>query len=442
MGVQSAPASVSEQLAATLEAVLGRVEIADLERLSGGASRETWAFKAGGRELILRRDPPGRPGLPGAMAREASAIRAAHRGGLSVPEVLVEDDGRLLGSAGLVMARIPGETIARRILRDAGYAAARPVLARQIGEFLGRLHSLDPAESDVPGLACEDPLETYWAAYRLVDDRSPTFEAVYEWLVAHRPPSPARPAIVHGDFRLGNLVVGADGLRAVIDWELVHLGDPLEDLGWVCVKAWRFGSELPVAGVGGLDDLFDAYELASGRAVDRDAFHWWLVLGTLKWGIICMGQAAAHLSGAVRSVELATIGRRVAEQEWDLIELLAPGERARVGSEVRDDIAPDVAGLHGRPTARELLEAVREFLTDRVMPSTSGQLSFHARVAANAVAIVERELAMGEAQAARAAAAPLSAGAPTGKPDWAALASVVRDKLAVANPRHLARDQR
>ena len=122
------------------------------------------------------------------------------------------------------------------------------------------------------------------------------------------------------------MIVDDHGLAAAIDWELVHVGDPLEDLGWLCVKAWRFGAPLEVGGLGTIDELVAAYEAAGGRTVDRDALHWWLVAKTLQWGVGCMGQAAAHLSGAVRSHELAAIGRRVAEQEWDLIELLAPDE--------------------------------------------------------------------------------------------------------------------
>jgi len=123
---------------------------------------------------------------------------------------------------------------------------------------------------------------------------------------------------VHGDFRLGNLMIGADGLRAVLDWELAHLGDPMEDLGWLCVKAWRFGSPKPVAGVGDYRELIDAYAAESGLDVDPDVVHWWEVLGTLKWGIMCIMQAQSHLSGAARSHELAAIGRRVCENEHDL----------------------------------------------------------------------------------------------------------------------------
>ncbi|HEY7070744.1 MAG TPA: phosphotransferase family protein, partial [Acidimicrobiales bacterium] len=149
----------------------------------------------------------------------------------------------------------------------------------------------------------------------------PAFELGFRWLDRHRPP-PGRSTVVHGDFRLGNLIVGPDGLRAALDWELVHAGDPLEDLGWLCVRAWRFGAEPRVGGFGTVDDLVAAYEAESGTRVDRDALAWWEVLGTLKWGIICALQAATHLTGMVRSVELAAIGRRVCEVESDLLELL------------------------------------------------------------------------------------------------------------------------
>ncbi|MGH9234402.1 MAG: phosphotransferase family protein [Acidimicrobiales bacterium] len=466
MASPSAPASASEGLARLLAPVLGApVEIDGLTRLSGGASRETWAFTARApghepRELIMRRDPAGRPGPPGSMAREAHAMRAAGAAGLPVPEVLADDDGTELGTAGLVMARVPGETIARRILRDDEFAPARAVLAGELGAFLAGLHALDPAE--VPGLAEPDPLAEYWDAYLAVDDVSPTFEAARRWLVAHRP-EPAGRVVVHGDLRLGNVIVGPEGLRAAIDWELVHRGDPMEDLGWLCVKAWRFGAPLPAAGVGTVDQLLAAYERVSARAVDRAAFHWWLVQKTLTWGIMCMGQAAVHLTGAVRSVELAAIGRRVAEQEWDLLELLAPeawaAARAEAPVEAGDDSPGGEAaggpGLYGRPTAGELVEALGEFLSGPVMEATGGHVRFHARVAANVAGIVGRQLALGPVHEARYRAGLAALGAPSTPALCAAiragdhdagtdalhafLATSVRDRLAVANPRHLGR---
>lgn len=412
----------AEQLAAALAPALGPVEVGDLQRLSGGASRETWSFTADGRPLILRRDPPGRPGLPGSMRLEADAMRACHQAGLRVPEVVMDDDGGQLGTAGLVMSAVAGETLARRILRDEEFAAARDVLVTQLGAFLAGLHAIDPAA--VPGAVEIDELARYWTSYQNVPDVSPTFEKAYDWLEANRPARTAT-TVVHGDLRLGNVIVDRDGLAAVIDWELVHLGDPVEDLAWLCVKAWRFGAPLEVGGLGTVEQLIGAYEAAGGRPVDHDVFHWWLVQKTLQWGIGCMGQAWVHLSGAVRSHELAAIGRRVAEQEWDLVELLAPEAWAAARRAPAPATTADDPGLFGRPTARELLDAVRGYLTEDVMPGTSGRLSFHARVAANMLAIVERQLAQ----------TPSSW---DGATDWASLAMAVRDKLAVANPKHLA----
>ena len=142
--------------------------------------------------------------------------------------------------------------------------------------------------------------------------------------LAASPPPPRDPVLVHGDFRLGNLIVGPEGLRAVLDWELTHVGNPAEDLGWLCVKAWRFGAGPPVAGLGSREELLAAYRAAGGPDISLAELRWWEILGTLRWGVICLTQAWAHLSGAHRSVELAAIGRRVCEQEWDLLLLLDP----------------------------------------------------------------------------------------------------------------------
>ena len=198
---ESAPAS--EGIATALEHALGApVEIAELCRLTGGASRETWSFTANGEELILRRDPPGRPGQPGVMRREADAMRACERAGLRVPEVIAYDDGDLLGTTGLVMRRVAGETLARRILRGEEFAEARRGLVGQLGRFLAGLHAIDPAQ--LPGVERADPLGA-WHKYLALDDCSPTFDQAHEWLLAHRPPL-SSDALVHGDLRMGNLL--------------------------------------------------------------------------------------------------------------------------------------------------------------------------------------------------------------------------------------------
>jgi aminoglycoside phosphotransferase (APT) family kinase protein len=302
-----------------LAAALGVRKVEGLRRLSGGASRETWAFDADGRPLILQRARPGNAGGLD-MASEVRLLRAARSAGVPVPAVVAAGTGAAeLGRSWVVVERIKGETIPRRILRDDELAPARPRLAAQCGRALAAIHAVDPG--DVPRL---DPTDQFDLFRQLLDDLGephPAFELGFRWLDRNRPPRRAN-TVVHGDFRNGNLVVGPDGLRAVLDWELAHLGDPLEDLGWLCVRAWRFGAEPRVGGFGDVDELVAAYEAASGGPVDRDALAWWEAMGTLKWGVMCMLQAATHLSGTVRSVELAAIGRRVCEVEHDLLLLL------------------------------------------------------------------------------------------------------------------------
>ncbi len=323
-------------LAAAVRRHMGAFEIANARRLSGGASRETWAFDArptdGGASLplILRRDPPRAQDVEIDMVgrgidrvTEARLQRIARKGGVRVAEVtfiLEPSDG--LGD-GYVMERIEGETIARKILRDADYAQARPILARQCGEALARIHAM--AGVEMPDLA-DRPPDVQWQEYRAIldgfEDKHPTLELAFRWLEKRMPP-PAPSRLVHGDFRMGNIIVGPDGLRAVLDWELAHTGDPMEDLGWICINAWRFGVlDKPVGGFGTLDDLIAGYEGAGGAPVDRERVQFWEVFGTLKWGIMCKTMAWSHISGMTRSVELATIGRRTCENELDLCDLL------------------------------------------------------------------------------------------------------------------------
>jgi aminoglycoside phosphotransferase (APT) family kinase protein len=129
-------------------------------------------------------------------------------------------------------------------------------------------------------------------------------------------------ALVHGDFRIGNMLFGEDGLRAVLDWELAHVGDPMEDLGFICVRSCRFGGSKPVGGIGEREEFFAAYEAAGGGAVDPERVRWWEVFGNLRWGVICLSQARTYLDGVSNSVELASIGRRTAETEWELLSLV------------------------------------------------------------------------------------------------------------------------
>ncbi|MCE7885661.1 MAG: phosphotransferase family protein [Actinobacteria bacterium ATB1] len=303
-----------------------------LRRLSGGASRETWSYdwvppSGVAHHLILCRD---HASSPIALQRDAECtlLQTAGAQGVAVPAVeFTFADNSGLGS-GFVMARVEGETIPRKILRDPEFAAARPLLASQCGEQLARIHAIDTA--DLPGLPRppedEHPvaalLRQYTAILDSMQEPHPAFELGLRWLWSNMP-DPVEPRLVHGDFRNGNLIVGPNGIRAVLDWELAHLGDPMEDLGWLCVRAWRFGNDhLRVGGFGDLDELTAGYESAGGPPVESSAVRYWEVFGNLKWGVICLVQSRTHLNGIRRSVELAALGRRVAETEYDLLCLL------------------------------------------------------------------------------------------------------------------------
>lgn len=310
-------------LAAALRGLLG-AEVTDLRRLTGGASRTTWAFTSrladGPRSLILRTGPPDE--VHAGMELEAAVQTLAAAQGAPVPEILIASDSvEPLGNPYLICTEIGGETIVRKIFRGLD-EAGRSSLLSQCAAALAAIHRADPAGAD---LSDEDQLGAWRAELDLMGDTTATFEWAFRWLERNRPPA-RPPTLVHGDFRMGNLIVDGPRLAAVLDWELTHAGDPREDLAWFCIRAWRFGAPkaLDAGGLGSIAEFLAAYENAGGAHVDPDEFRWWLVLATLRWGVICRFQAERHLSGKSRSVELATIGRRVCETEWDLLNLMEP----------------------------------------------------------------------------------------------------------------------
>jgi aminoglycoside phosphotransferase (APT) family kinase protein len=312
---------MTDSLGAALREVLGAAAIEGLRRLSGGASRETWSFTADGERLILQRERPGGVRTGGGMATEAALIEGAAAAGVPVaPLVASGDASSPVGAPFLVLGHVDGETIPRKLLRDEEFAAIRGRLAAQLGSILAAVHRI-PREAG-EGLAAQDQVQQFTELLDVLGEPHPALELGLRWLDGNRPDA-GEPTIVHGDFRNGNLIVGPDGVRAVVDWELAHIGDPIEDLGWLCVKAWRFGALEPVGGFGSREELCAAYEAAGGRRVSVDALRWWELMGTVKWGVMCILQARTHLDGASRSVELAAIGRRVCENEHDVLGLLA-----------------------------------------------------------------------------------------------------------------------
>jgi aminoglycoside phosphotransferase (APT) family kinase protein len=313
----------------------GAAGVTGAAKLSGGASQETWRFDIvhpdGNIGAILRRAPKGYGAAPSRAAglnAEARLMQLAYEAGVPSPRVLhvlTPDDD--LGT-GFIMQRVEGETIARKILRDDAFAAVRPLLARQIGAVLAGIQKL-PQEQlpELRRMTAAKELDEFERDYRSLNWPKPVFELALRWLRDHDPGPSTDFTLVHGDFRNGNLVIGSDGVRAVLDWELAHLGDPMEDLGWICVNSWRFGEiDKPAGGLGSREELFAGYE-AAGRKVDPARVKFWEVMGTLRWGLMCCGMMQRFRAGPDHSMERAMIGRRTSETEIDLLRLLAPRGR-------------------------------------------------------------------------------------------------------------------
>ncbi len=313
------------------------VRIQGLQRLAGGASRELWSLdvEVGGTEpqhleLVLRRDPPGRTG-EGDRSLEFRLLRAAAEAGVPVPRVhWCSADPAILGSSFFLMDRVAGETIPRRLLRDDRYAHARQVMIAQLGEILARVHRIDPDRPELVDLIAEDSgvesgrgeVERIALGIReLAVEPHPVLDLAERWLL-ERAPMPCRRVVVHGDFRVGNVIFDDTGVRAILDWELAHVGDPVEDLGWFCVRAWRFGNDAQTAGgIGSREALVRTYEEAGGAPVDREALRFWEACGNFKLALVFIRQARVFLDG-MASVELASLGRRIAEAEQELLNLM------------------------------------------------------------------------------------------------------------------------
>jgi aminoglycoside phosphotransferase (APT) family kinase protein len=388
-----------DELADRLGRVLGG-QVHAVRLVSGGASRLTSVFdlvRPDGtvRALVIQQDRGKGIAGPGRVRAEVALLGAAGAAGVPVPAVVAhgadEGEGRGdgLGPGWVVTEYLEGETIPRKILRDPEWAIARSALTRQCGQALAAIHAIDPAR--IEGLPDHDPLEDPLAFLDALGEVRPALEFGARWLQTHRP-ARTPPVAVHGDFRLGNLLIGPDGLRAVLDWELAHRGEAAEDLAWLCAPAWRFGGTPQVGGFGEVRDLLEAYTAAGGREIDPDDLRWWLVYATVKWATICAMQAAAPLGAPVRSVEQIAIGRRVCESEWDLFVLLGinPG-----GGTVMAAVRPGPPAPFGRPTAIELVQSVGTYLDEGVSQDAERGARFTARVARNVLSIVERELRYG-----------------------------------------------
>lgn len=430
---------LSEPLSAFMARIAGPGSLTGLARLSGGANMESWAFDWAGGGYVLRRAPSAEymEGRPYGHPVEAALVKAAHGGGVRAPEVVgVLSDSDGMGT-GYVMRRVVAEVSPAKILPEPPSS-----LVADLGRELALIHALPRAAipPEIPVMDTAAALAELKARFLTYGGDRPAIALAVRWCEDHLP-EPADPVLVHGDYRMGNIMVDAGGLAVVLDWELAHLGDAHEDLAFGCMTVWRFGQlDKPAFGVGSLEDYFAAYEAAGGQKVDRTRFRFWLVYRTLWWALGCLQMGQAWRSGADTTVERVVVGRRTAEQELDLIRLLeeeAPEvERARA-LPATGEAAPAPVG---EPTNREIVQAVRDWIEGTIKPASQGHAKFEAVVAMNALGIVLRDLDAGtRAEDAALSQALLAGKATLAEPGLLAkLRRAVLEKCAVDSPKYAA----
>ena len=329
-------AELSAGLAAFLSAEWGRpVSVANLASSSAGARRSNVLFDADDGQRVLGLVATILPTSEiqlNPMGAEAAMRGLARKAGVPVPLVYATClDESYVGGPFFVSERVDGETVPRRVLRLVHERGIGELVAAQLGEALGRLHGIDhelaPLDLLDPGPACPAEVALGWAeeAFSQLLEPRPALALGLRWLERQLPGEPQTRTIIHGDVRNGNLIVGPDGVRALLDWEgSKRQGDPMEDLAWSSLRMWRFRhDEREIGGFAGRGPFVAAYR-ASGGTFDDERFHWWKVLGTLRWALGLAGQTAAHLDGRFVSIVMAASGRRVPELEWDLLMLIRP----------------------------------------------------------------------------------------------------------------------
>lgn len=312
-------------------------------KLAGGAMHDSWAVDrsddGGARELVVRVSPAGRADHE-KTRREFEVLRVAFGRGIRCPEPIGLGQCTT-GEDYLVMARVSGDANPRQLVAGEAFGTARERIIPQLANALAAIHTISP--QDVPAApsmrapeAGQDPLqferkvvEEAYETYLL--NPHPAIEWAWRWLdrqLLGLARTGLEPCVVHGDFRVGNMLYDEHGLTSVLDWEGTHVGEPEEDIAWFCTRVWRFGKPaLEAGGITSRETWIRAYELASGRMVSRERVAAWEVLQNIRWCQITMMQARAHLDGHTNSHELAAIGRRTAETELEILRLTGVVER-------------------------------------------------------------------------------------------------------------------
>ena len=338
------------ELARAVEALLsertsGEVKVRDLQPLVGGACQDNYRLELsfstgelqGDRRMALRSDA--RKSLPGSLLRrdEFQVIGAAVAAGVRTPAARWFTEGLVRPGAGAYFLDwAEGEAIGRRVVKHPELQAARETLPEALAAELAKIHTVTRTSAldlDLdrgrPRPGGGGPAAAALVFARAMADEMkephPAIELALRWLTDHAPGG-EEETLVHGDFRTGNFLVTPQGLSAVLDWEFARFGDPMEDVGWLCVRDWRFGQlQLPAGGLARRERFYEAYARASGRAVDPRKVHWWEVMGNVRWGVGSVMQGERYLSGEESDLELIAIARRAVEMEYEALRLIEKG---------------------------------------------------------------------------------------------------------------------
>ena len=371
----------------------GTATVENLHRLTGGANMESWSFDFDDQGYVLRCSPSAEMMAGRAYGHdvEAAVVRAAFAAGVKAPEIVGEIEPRDALGTGYLMRRVEAEVNPAKIL-------AHPP-ASLLADFARELAVIHAVPLDMlptlPETSGEGLLAVLKAKFMEYGGNRPVMALAFRWLEDHTP-TQVQPVLLHGDFRMGNIMADAHGLAAVLDWELAHLGDRHQDLAFGCINSWRFGHiDRPAFGVGQLDEFFAAYESESSTSVEPERFRWWLVYSTLWWGICCLQMADIWRSGLDVGLERAVIGRRASETEVDLLMLL---EEDASQDERKAELNRDSSHLpngrnSGEPSAAELLQAIASWIETEIKPAAQGRDRFMASVALNALGMLQREAA-------------------------------------------------
>lgn len=309
------------------------LRVEDLQRIYGGASRETYRLRllyelegeCVERRLILRRDPPGSL-IETDRRIEFAAYRAFFGSVVPVPQALwLELDPAWLDAPFMVMAEVSGFESSPQALVAPPYAQHAERIGRQKWQILGEIARADPTALGLTGVMEVVRPEDAWQHEldvweRVLDQDSlepqPIIRAAIRRLRRHPPPPPPQLAVVHGDYRSGNFLFDAEGkIHAILDWEMAHLGDPLEDLAWSINRVWHWARDERAGGLLPREEAIAIWERSAGRPVDRQALAWWELFSSVKGQAIWVSSQREYLEGPNKDPILAMSGWVMAVQQ-------------------------------------------------------------------------------------------------------------------------------